>query len=344
MEETKEEKNKLIQNTSPHIFKNINVNKIMWFVAIALLPAVISSIYFFGLNSLGVLIAGISAALITEIIIQASLNKEITINDGSAFVTGLLLALVLPSTVPLWVPVLGSIFAVAIGKHTFGGLGFNIFNPALAGRAFIIASWPAIVANFITPDGVTSATPLTILKMQGQGALTQAFGTTSALYQKMFIGNIAGAIGETSALALLFGAAFLFYKKIIDWRIPTLYIGTVFILSFIFGRDPTFSILAGGILIGAFFMATDPVTSPTTRNGRLIFGFGCGFLTVVIRIFSGLPEGVMYSILLMNAFTPLIERYTMPKPFGTPETENKLKLFINKIKLYTKKIIKKKNE
>ncbi len=342
MEEEKE-KNKLIQNTSPHIFKDITVNKIMWFVAIALLPAVISSIYFFGLNALWVIIASVSAALITEIIIQASSNKEITINDGSAFVTGLLLALVLPSTVPLWVPVLGSIFAVAIAKHAFGGIGFNIFNPALAGRAFIIASWPALVSKYITPDGVTSATPLTILKMQGQEALTQSFGTTSALYQKLFVGNVAGAIGETSALALLFGAAFLFYKKIIDWRIPTLYIGTVFILSLIFGRDPTFSILAGGILIGAFFMATDPVTSPTTRNGRLIFGFGCGFLTVIIRIFSGLPEGVMYSILLMNAFTPLIDRYTIPKPFGTPETENKFKQFTNKIKSLIKKI-KNKNE
>ena len=326
-----EEKNKIITTASPHIFKDISVNKIMWIVVIALLPAVISSIFFFGLNSLWIIIASISSALLTEAIIQKLLKKEITISDGSAFITGLLLALVLPPTVPLWIPVLGSAFAIAIAKHAFGGLGFNIFNPALVGRAFIIASWPVLASKYITPDGVTSATPLTILKLQGQEALIQTFGTASALYQKLFVGNIAGAIGETSALALLFGAAFLFYKKIIDWRIPSLYIGTVFILSLIFGRDPIVALLAGGLLIGAFFMATDPVTSPTTKNGRLIFGFGCGFLTVIIRIFSGLPEGVMYSILLMNALTPLIDRYTIPKPFGTQKSENKIKSLIGKM-------------
>ncbi len=332
MEEiTKEQKNKLITTSSPHIFKDITTQKIMWIVAIALLPAVISSVYFFGLNALLIVIVSVSSALLTEAVIQKLLKKEITIKDGSAFITGLLLALVLPVTVPLWVPVLGSMFAIAIAKFAFGGFGFNIFNPALAGRAFIIASWPALVSKYITPDGVTSATPLTILKLQGQEALTQAFGTTSSLYQKLFFGNIGGAIGETSALALLIGAAFLFYKRIIDWRIPALYIGTVFVLSFIFGRDPIVSILAGGLLIGAFFMATDPVTSPTTKNGRLIFGFGCGFLTVVIRISSSLPEGVMYSILLMNALTPLIDRYTIPKPFGTSKTKNKLLSYIKKI-------------
>lgn len=337
MEETKEIKNKLITTASPHIFKDITVNKIMWLVVIALLPAIIASIYFFGFDALLAILSSVVSALLTEMIIQKLMKKEITINDGSAFVTGLLLALTLPPTVPLWIPALGSIFAIAIAKHAFGGLGFNIFNPALAGRAFIIASWPALVSTYITPDGITSATPLSILKIQGQQALAQAFGATSSLYQKLFIGNIGGAIGETSALALLIGAAFLFYKKIIDWRIPTLYIGTVFLLSFIFGKDPIFLILAGGLFIGAFFMATDPVTSPTTRNGRLLFGFGCGFLTVIIRLFSSLPEGVMYSILLMNALTPLIDRYTIPKPFGTPKGENKLKLFIGKI-------IKKKNE
>jgi len=331
MEENKEIKNKLITTSSPHIFKNISVNKIMWTVAAALLPAIIASVYFFGWGSLWMIIVSVSSALATEAAIQKLSKKEVTINDGSAFVTGLLLALVLPPTVPLWISALGPIFAIAIAKHAFGGLGFNIFNPALAGRAFIIASWPALVSTYITPDGITSATPLSILKIQGQEALTQAFGATSSLYQSLFIGNIGGAIGETSALALLIGAGFLFYKKIIDWRIPSLYIGTVFFLSFIFGKDPAFSVLAGGLLIGAFFMATDPVTSPTTKNGRLIFGFGCGFLTVIIRVFSGLPEGVMYSILLMNALTPLIERYTIPKPFGTPKGENKILSFIKRM-------------
>lgn len=332
----KEPKNKLIANTSPHIFKDITTQKIMWFVAVALLPIVISAVSFFGWKALLLIIVSVLSAVLTEALIQKLLKKEITINDGSAFITGLLLALVLPVTVPLWVPALGSIFAIAIAKHAFGGLGFNIFNPALAGRAFILASWPALVSKYITPDGITSATPLTVIKIQGQQLLTQ----TTGLYQDLFVGNIAGAIGETSALALLFGAGFLFYKKIIDWRIPSLFIGTVFVLSFIFGRNPIISILAGGLLIGAFFMATDPVTSPTTKKGRLIFGFGCGFLTVIIRAFSALPEGVMYSILLMNALTPLIDRYTIPKPFGTSKSENKIKSFVNKIK----NKIKKKNE
>lgn len=332
MQEENKEKNKLITTTSPHIFKDISTQKIMWLVVIALFPAIIASIYFFGIDALLVILASVISALLTEIIIQKLSKKELTINDGSAVITGLLLALVLPPTVPLWTAALGSIFAITIAKHAFGGLGFNIFNPALAGRAFIIASWPALVSKYITPDSITSATPLTILKLQGQEALIQTFGTTSALYHKLFVGNIGGCIGETSALALLFGVAFLFYKKIIDWRIPALYIGTVFILSLIFGQNPIIAVLAGGLLIGAFFMATDPVTSPTTKNGRLIFGFGCGFLTIIIRIFSGLPEGVMYSILLMNAFTPLIDRYTIPKPFGTPKGENKIKLFIDKLR------------
>jgi len=228
------------------------------------------------------------------------------IKDGSAVLTGLLLALVLSPLVPWWIAVFGSVFAIAIGKMVFGGLGHNIFNPALVGRAFLVASWPVLMTRWISPDGITGATPLGLLKLEG----------IKTAYTQLYLGNIGGTIGETSAIALLVGAAFLFYKNVLDWRIPTTYVGTVFVFAFIFGQDPIFHIFTGGLLIGAFFMATDYVTSPITHNGRLIFGFGCGFLTIVLRLFSGYPEGVMFSILLMNAAVPLIERYTKAKPFG----------------------------
>jgi electron transport complex protein RnfD len=254
-----------------------------------------------------IILFSVLSAVLTEGIIQKFLKKPLTILDGSAVITGLLLGLILPPTVPIWIPISGAVFAIAIGKHVFGGLGFNIFNPALVGRAFLVASWPLLMTKWISPDGITGATPLGILKLEG----IKAVG-----YSQLFFGNISGSIGETSALALLIGALFLFYKKIISWRIPSIYIGTVFLLTLIFGKDPLFYILSGGLFIGAFFMATDYVTSPITKNGKLIFGFGCGLLTVIIRLYSGLPEGVMYSILLMNALTPLIDRYTAPKPFG----------------------------
>lgn len=297
---------KLTISSNPHIKDRDNVNKVIWCVVLALLPAAAAGIYFFGINALLTILLSVSSAVVTELIIQKLSGKDITVKDGSAVLTGLLLALILSPLVPWWIPILGSVFAIAIGKEIFGGLGHNIFNPALAGRAFLVASWPALMTVWLIPDGVTGATPLGLLKLQG----------IKTGYLQLFLGNIGGCIGETSAVALLIGAAFLFYKKVIDWRIPSAYIGTVFILALIFGQDPIFHVLAGGLLIGAFFMATDYVTSPITRNGKLIFGFGCGFLTIILRLFSGYPEGVMFSILLMNAATPLIERFTRPKPFG----------------------------
>lgn len=299
---------KLSVTSAPHIREGINLERVMWFVVIALIPAVIASYIFFGLKALFIILVSIFTAIFVEYLIQKFFtHKEITIRDGSAFLTGLLLALILPPTVPLWLPIVGVIFAIGIVKQVFGGLGYNIFNPALAGRAFLVASWPTLMTTWITPDGVTGATPLMVY---------QSKGILIASYEKLFFGNIAGCLGETSALALLLGALFLFYKGIIGWRIPLSYGSTVVILSFVFGHDPLFHLLAGGLIIGAFFMAADPVTSPITKRGRIIFGIGCGILTVIIRLYSGLPEGVMYSILLMNSLVPLIDRYTKPNVFG----------------------------
>lgn len=297
---------KLTVSISPHIKDKDNVNKIMWYVIAALLPAAGVGVYFFKARALWIIILSVFFAVLTEFIIQKLTKQKVTIKDGSAVLTGLLLALILSPLVPFWIPVLGAIFAISIGKMVFGGLGHNIFNPALVGRAFLVVSWPALMTKWLLVDGTTGATPLGLLKLEG----------IKTAYLNLFLGNIGGTIGETSAVALLAGALFLFYKKIIDWRIPATYIGTVFIFALIFRQDPIFHILAGGLLIGAFFMATDYVTSPITKNGKLIFGFGCGFLTIILRLFSGYPEGVMFSILLMNAVVPLIERYTKLKPFG----------------------------
>lgn len=292
---------------SPHIKDKNSIQSIMWMVVLALLPVTLTGIYFFKLKALITVLLAVGAAVAAEYVIQKLSKKDITINDGSAVLTGLLLALVLSPMVPWWIPVVGSIFAISIGKAAFGGLGNNIFNPALAGRAFLVLSWPALMTTWLLPDGITGATPLGILKETGAYA---------GSYLDLFLGNIGGCIGETSAIALILGAAFLFYKKIIDWRIPTAYIGTALIMALVSGQDPIFHISTGGLLIGAFFMATDYVTTPITKNGRLIFGLGCGLLTMIIRLWGGYPEGVMFSILLMNAATPLIDRFTKPKQFG----------------------------
>ena len=288
--------------SSPHIHSRNNIGKIMWNVVIALLPTTIAGIYFFGTPALIIIVTSVFSAILTEAVSQKLMKKELTIKDGSAVVTGLLLALVLPPTVPVWIPIIGAIFAIAIVKHAFGGLGHNIFNPALAARAFLVAAWPMAMSTF-SFDGVTTATPLATLKHG-----------IKASYFEMFIGNIPGAIGETSALALIIGGIYLIFNKIIDLHIPLGYIATVFILTLF--ADPLYHLLAGGLLLGAFFMATDYVTTPITKQGKLIFGIGCGILTVIIRVYSKLPEGVMYSILVMNALTPLIELVTKPKPFG----------------------------
>jgi len=309
--------NLLIVSSSPHIHNDNSVAKAMHDVSIALIPALIASLYFFGLAAAKVIITCILMAVLSEFVAQKIMKKEITINDGSAVVTGLLLAFCLPSTLPLWMAAIGSVVAIIIGKQFFGGLGNNIFNPALIGRAVLLASWPIAMTSWAAPlDGVTTATPLGMLK---EGTIAEQLPSL----WNLFIGNVGGSLGETCALALIFGGIYLLLKGHIDWHIPVTYIGTVFvftlIVGFVMGEGlwyPLFHVLSGGLLLGAFFMATDWVTSPITKKGKIIFGIGCGLLTVIIRLKGGYPEGVCYSILLMNMITPLIDRYAKARVFG----------------------------
>lgn len=318
----------------PHISDRISTKKIMWAVTFSLIPAGAAGVFIFGIRSFFVIINSILAALITEAVILAVRKKDIkTLYDGSAVLTGLLLAYNLPPGAPLWMPVVGSFFAIAIGKQVFGGLGCNIFNPALIGRAFLMLSWPLHMTTWQNPhwalakgassgiDVVSSATPLALYK-------EKAFDALRALsHWDLFIGNRGGCIGEVSAIALILGAAYLLWKKYIRWHIPFTYIAAVAVLSWMFNGykglftgDVIFFVLSGGLMLGAFFMATDYVTSPLSREGGIIFGISCGILTFVIRKFTGYPEGVSYAILIMNAFVPIIDRFTLPKPFGWRKT------------------------
>jgi len=294
-------------SVGPHIRDREDARSIMWWVAFALLFPAAAATYFFGLKALVLIIFTTFVAIASEAVFQWLAKRSITVSDGSAAVTGILLALIIPSTLPLWMAAIGAILAVGLVKGLFGGLGFNIFNPALAARALLLASWPVAMTNWVKPfETVTTATPLFLAKM----------GQVVPGYWDLFIGNRAGSLGETSVLAILIGAVILFYKKIIDWPAPTAYIGTVAIMTYLLGHDPLFGILSGGLMIGAFFMATDYVTAPVTVKGRFIFGLGCGVMTVLIRYFGGFPEGVNYSILLMNILTPIIDKYARPRLFG----------------------------
>jgi electron transport complex protein RnfD len=316
---------KLIVSSSPHLHKKEeSVSKIMWLVALSLIPAGIAGVFIFGLSALGVIILGVVSAVVTEAVLQMFTKNKITILDGSAVITGLLLAYNLPPKVPFWLPIVGSVAAIAIGKQVFGGLGQNIFNPALVGRVFLMASWPKYMTAFTQPlpagaglnyDAITQATPLAILK---EGKILPHLS-----YWDLFLGRRGGCIGEVCILVLLLGALFLLIKGYISWHIPGSYIVTVGIFTYLFGSKGLFSgdwlfhILSGGLILGAFFMATDYVTSPLTRKGHIIFGVGCGLLTAIIRLWSGYPEGVSYAILMMNAATPLIDRYTKHRVYGT---------------------------
>jgi electron transport complex protein RnfD len=305
-------KGDLLTSPAPHIHRKASVKRTMYLVILALMLPTGASIYFFGFNALLIILTSVLAAVATEYLIKL-LRKKKFVMDGSAVITGLLLALTLPPTIPLWMAALGSVFAIAIVKEAFGGLGHNIFNPALAGRAFMQLSFTGEMSTWIAPSGfepdaVTSASPLS-------DAFTQ-IGSNLELYWNMLIGNTSGSLGETSALLLLAGGILLIILRIVDWRTPLAFIGTVAILSLACGQDAIYQILSGGLMIGAFFMATDYVTTPLTRTGRIIFGAGAGILTIVIRFWGGMPEGVCYAILLMNAVTPLIDRYTQPRPYG----------------------------
>ena len=297
----------LVVSSSPHIRSEETVQRIMLDVIIALLPATAASVYFFGMRALAITLVSVAAAVAAEAAIQKIRNRPVTINDGSAVITGLLLALTLSPAMPLWMVAVGAVAAIGIGKQVYGGLGSNPFNPALVGRAFLVVTFPVHMTTWINPiDGVTSATPLGLLKMEG----------TATGYTELFIGNVGGSLGETSALLLILGGLYLLYRGIIDWRIPVFYIGTVGVMTAVLGQDPVFHLLAGGLMLGAFFMATDMVTTPVTRTGKIVFGIGAGILVVLIRLYGGYPEGVLFSILLMNTFTPIIDKYTRPKIYG----------------------------
>ncbi|NLU11056.1 MAG: RnfABCDGE type electron transport complex subunit D [Tepidanaerobacter acetatoxydans] len=298
---------RLITTSSPHIHSGESVSRIMFNVAIALFLPTLAGIYYFGFRALALVITTSLSAILTEAVFQKLRNKPITIMDGSALVTGMLLALNLPPGLPYWMAVVGAVVAISLGKQIYGGLGSNPFNPALIGRVFLMISFTTPMTTWINPvDGTTGATPLSLMKMQG----------IPTDYAKLFFGNVGGSLGETCALLIIIGGMYLIFKGYVDWKIPASYLGTVAILSLILGQDPIFHLLSGGLMLGAFFMATDMVTTPLSGLGKLIFGIGAGLFTVLIRFYGGYPEGVSFSILLMNAFTPLINRFTVPKIYG----------------------------
>lgn len=321
---------RLIVSSSPHIRSKDSVNSIMRDVVLALTPATVWGIYKFGMNAFMVVAVAIIAAMATEAAIQKMRGVPVTVTDWSAALTGLLLAMNIPASAPWWIPVIGSIFAIAIVKQAFGGLGHNFMNPALAARAMLMASWPVRMTAWTKPglpavgvDAVATATPLAMLKDSYAFDVTAAVSSSS--YQApglmdVMMGNVAGCIGEVSGILLILGGLYLMYRKVITWRIPTIYIGTVAVLTFILGGfDPAlvvYHLFAGGLMLGAFFMATDYASSPINPKGQMIFAFGCGLLTTVIRFYGGYPEGVSYSILLMNVAAPLIEKYSGPRVFG----------------------------
>ncbi|RKY36951.1 MAG: Na+-transporting NADH:ubiquinone oxidoreductase subunit D [Candidatus Omnitrophota bacterium] len=316
----------LTVNCAPHIHTQESVAKIMWTVFFCLIPAGIVSIYIFGWACLWIMLTAVLSAGFTEYLSCVLQKKKSTLADGSAFLTGLLLAYNLPPHSPLWMVFLGSFVAILFGKVLFGGLGSNIFNPALVGRVFLVVSFPALMTHWPKPfsvDAVTAPTPLAIFKDGFSGTNVLAdLSVNSYSYLDLFLGFRGGCIGEVCIIALLSGALYLLVKGYISWHIPVSFIGTVAIFSWIFAGgtffrgDFIFHLLCGGLILGAFFMATDYVTGPMTKKGKLIFGVGCGLITSVIRLWGGYPEGVSFSILIMNAAAPLIDRFTMPKVFG----------------------------
>ena len=325
----------LLVSASPHIRSRATVPFIMWAVVVALLPALGGATYFFGFRALLIVALSIASAVVFDGLAQLAFGRRFAVTDGSAVITGILLAYNLPPGVPWWIPVIGSAFAVVVVKQFFGGLGHNFVNPALAARAFLMTSWPThMTALWAAPrggtlsgfDAVTTATPLAIVRNAAE--IAGPTGSPDALIaqanslpvlKNLILGRVGGCIGETSALLLLLGAVLLLVLRIIDWRIPLAYLGSVVLLALVLPGNrmsPWFHLFSGGVVLGAFFMATDYVTSPVTARGRWIFGAGCGIITMLIRLYGGYPEGCSYSILLMNVATPLIDRLTAPRLFG----------------------------
>ncbi|PLY01175.1 MAG: electron transporter RnfD [Desulfuromonas sp.] len=316
-------------SSSPHLHSGSSTERIMLDVLIALAPASLVAVVLFGWPALLVLVLAVGGCLATEAVCQLAMKRPLTLRDNSAAITGVLLALNLPPSLPWWMVLLGAVIAILIGKQIYGGLGYNPFNPALVARVVLLISFPVQMTRWTAPepfkfmvDGVSAATPLGEMKssVMLSGKLPEAL---QAGYSDYLFGAMSGCIGEVSAVALLIGAAYLFWRKVISWHIPVTFLGTAVLMSGVFWLvdgsrypSPVFHLLTGGMLLGAFFMATDMVTSPITPRGMIVFGVGCGVLTILIRLFGGYPEGVSFAILLMNAATPLIDRFTRPKVFG----------------------------
>ena len=305
----------LTVSSSPHVRGKQTTQNIMLDVLIALAPASILSVVYFGYRALILIVIGIVSAVLAEYLIKVILHRTVTVKDCSAAVTGLLLALNMPINLPWWTLVIGCVFAIVVVKETFGGLGCNFVNPALTARLLLVASWPTLTTGsaFIpVTDTITQATPLELLKTTPGIDIWEVVSP-----MQLFTGSgLYGSIGEVSALALLLGGVYLIIRKVITWRIPVVYIGTVALFSFIAGKDVLFNVLSGGLFLGAIFMATDYVTSPNTPLGEIIFAVGCGLLTCVIRFYGGYPEGVSYSIVFFNLVAPLLDKYIRPKKFG----------------------------
>ena len=300
----------MIVSTSPHFRSKVDTTSIMRDVVIALVPALIASVIFFGFRSLLVTLVCVAAAVLTEYIYEKGCKLPVTIGDWSAVVTGVLLAYNLPVSIPLWQAALGSIIAILVVKQLFGGLGRNFANPAIVGRIILFLSFSKTMTAWTFPDGVSTATPLAVMKAGNLAALSKL---------DLFLGNIGGCLGEVSALALLIGFIYLLVRRVISWHTPVVYIATVFVLSFLLGGSFDYAlcqILSGGLFLGAIFMATDYSTTPSTKWGQVIFGLGCGLLTILIRQWGAYAEGVSFAILFMNILTPYISKWTRSKPLG----------------------------
>ncbi len=320
----------LTVSPSPHVFTDDSTRKIMYRVVYALIPALVWSVFVFGLDALRVTAIAIISCLALEYVIQKYLMKvKPSVYDGSAIVTGILLAFNVPASIPWWIIVIGAVASIGIGKLSFGGLGNNIFNPAMVGRVFLLISFPVQMTHWPANqqsevDSVTSATPLGIIK-EGLTSGTPVSQITQKLpdASDMLLGNIGGSLGEISALMILLGGAYMLFRKVITWHIPVSILATVVIIAGVFRLadpqtyvSPVYHLLTGGLMLGAVFMATDMVSSPMTRRGQLIYGVGIGVITISIRLFGAYPEGISFGILIMNAFTPLINNYMKPKRFG----------------------------
>jgi len=321
---------------SPHVHTDNSVQKLMYGVIYAMIPALLVSIYFFGLGAVKVILMSVVFCMLIEFLVQKYILKsEVTIMDGSAMITGILLAFNVPSNLPWWIILIGAIVSIGVGKMSFGGLGKNIFNPALVGRVFLLISFPVQMTSWPIPkalfggsavtDAITGPTPLGIMKegLAGGKTVQEIMPEIPDYITQLMTGFQGGSLGEVSALALILGAIYMLYRKIITWQTPTAYLGSVVIFSGILWLvdstmyvDPLFHLVTGGMILGVFYMATDMVTSPMSAKGQLLFGAGAGILTILIRVFGAYPEGVSFAILIMNAFVPLIDKGFKPKRFG----------------------------